>query len=820
MWLDQTFNGDLLSLGQADKMPDRYIALRKLIEPGAESVCWHLTNIQCRAVGGQLPLQWEGIYFRHVPVDVLSQVYEDFAHEFIPTLARNTSIHFTPRKIAEIVIDGAFSAVRSAAPDQAQVLDPSVGGGVFLVLAFKRLVAERWKATGRRPRRDEIRRILMEQLAGMDVNVDALNVTALSLYLCALELDPDPSPLSDLKFKKLIGSILHPVDVASLDPNLVPVNSPDDDLLGSLSHQILEGHANKYDIVVGNPPWSGFKEARADALNRTLRHLISTASPPPAPTGAAVVARYGSPDIAFLLAASLWARAHGALGFVVHGRFFFQGEAFGLRRHVFERLKVTGVMNFAALRQDAKLWPKNDAQFALLVAINEQPGPLDSFYFISPRHEPALSRVGAFRVDPSAAIPVPVHDICTEPQAFKALYKGGRLGLDLLRRMNGAAHVDEARESLRSEVSRRDDIRRGPRALALGRQVAKYGLEFKSGYQLGKPSERTHDASHLNGLLDVQLDSAYVAAPGARELEADAFFELPKVQWPRDPSIYRAPLLLLRESPKQDRRLRGALFAERDVAYRESFIGLSIHGRPEAAQLLDLIYIVSYSDLFLYYQLLTSPKFGVERDSSLQTDLMAFPLVDETQLSSSVWLSVRKMAERIRLGEVNWTALDVLVSELHSLTRADRQLVQDTLATELPFASVSKWTSQRTDVADRVRFVYQIRQLLLPFFPSALIDVRLLRATPIDGWCFLEITEPDSPSNDAEPTDLHELVGFADSYWVSRMTVKRGNRTVIGLLDQKRYWTLTEARALALDWLQSSDGEIASDVSERGEAPL
>ena len=73
----------------------------------------------------------------------------------VPALARATSIHFTPRKLAEIVVDGAFSAVNSAPRDQARVLDPSVGGGVFLVLSFKRLVAERWRATGERPRRAE-----------------------------------------------------------------------------------------------------------------------------------------------------------------------------------------------------------------------------------------------------------------------------------------------------------------------------------------------------------------------------------------------------------------------------------------------------------------------------------------------------------------------------------------------------------------------------------------------------------------------------------------------------------------------------------------
>lgn len=792
IWLDRTFNGDLLSLGGSRDDPDRYEKFRQLLAVGAETVCWHLTNIQCKAVRGQLPLHWGGIYFKHVPVDVLSQVYEDFAHEFVPELAKETSIHFTPRKLAEIVVDGAFSAVRSTTPDRARVLDPAVGGGVFLVLAFKRLIAEHWRASGERPRRTEIRRILMEQITGLDVNHDALNVTALSLYLCALELDPDPRPLSELKFKKLIGSILHPVDEKSLDRDNAPDDSSHDIELGSLSSEVLRRHAALYDIVVGNPPWNAFKDGRAGALNYTLRQLLSKPKQPTTPAATAMVARYGSPDIAFLLAASSWAKPGGAIGFAVHGRFFFQGESFGLRRHVFENLRVTGVMNFAALRQDEKIWPKNDAQFALMVAANETPGPLDSFYFISPRHEPRLSQEGVFRIDPGAAIPVPLHEACSDPKAFKALYKGGRLGLDLLHRMHSEA------------------------ALPLGQQVAKHGGSFKSGYQIGKEDKRHDDASHLLGLLDVQHDMAFVATPGSRPPgKLDQYFELPKLQWARAPKIYRGPLLLLRESPRPERTLRGALFAATDVAYRESFIGLSALGKPELAGLIDLIYVVSYSDLFLYHQLLTSPKFGVERDSSLQKDLLDFPLIREETLTYEQRQKLREVAAKLRESRVNWQELDELVFDLHGLSTADRQLVHDTLAMELPFTDVSKQATAPTSTVTRQQFVDTVAKLISPFVDPAHAKVAELQARPIDGWVFIEIGAPETSRQESVlVSDLAHLATFAESYWSTRIKIRLKDRTVLGLLDHMRYWTPTEARSLALDWLQSDA------MPEPGDSPL
>jgi hypothetical protein len=782
-WLDRTFNGDLLSFSEDDSHDahHEYTALEQVLSARSTDVCWHLTNIQAKALRGQLPLGWSGIYFKHVPVDVLSQVYEDFAHEFVPALAKATSIHFTPRKLAEIVVDGAFSAVNSAPPDQARVLDPAVGGGVFLVLAFKRLVEERWRATGERPRRAEIRQILMKQLVGLDVNRDALNVTALSLYLCALELDPDPSPLSDLKFQKLIGAILHPVDIEALDPTKLPGNSKDDADLGSLSDQVVFGPlSHSFDIVIGNPPWNSFKDGRKNALNLTLRKLLTKRLQPATPPATAMVARYGSPDIAFVLAASLWAKTRGAIGFAVHGRILFQPQSFELRRYLFESLRITGIMNFAALRQDKKIWPKNDAPFALMVAVNESPGPLDSFYFVSPRHEPSLSDEGVFRIDPGAAIPVSLSDVCSEPHALKALFKGGRLGLDLLRRITGGL------------------------SLPIGQQVAKHGGEFNSGYQTGKHHNRTEDASHLLGLLDVQHDMQFTAAPGSRAGGApDKHYSLPRIQWPRSPDVFRGPLLLLRESPKIEREIRGALYATNDVAYSESFIGLSALNKPQLAQLMDLIYVVSYSDLFLYYQLLTSPKFGVERDSSLQKDLLAFPLVREETLRDRPLRQLRKVAEDLREGTVNWIELDDLVFELHGLTPADAQLIRDTLAMELPFTDVSRDATATATAAERKAFCYSIETLLAPFCTlDQPVRVMEFPERPIDGWVFIEVGEQRHSPAPIPKGDLANLVEFADSYWSSRIAIKQGDRTIYGLLDQRRYWTRTEARTLALGWLQ------------------
>ncbi|HEY2292511.1 MAG TPA: N-6 DNA methylase, partial [Thermoanaerobaculia bacterium] len=136
-WLDETFNGDFLRLiDESIPATDRaarqeaYLRFYKHIQRRAgKGFFLHLEAILkgWHAAGGgmQLELDWDRFDFAHIPVGVLSQVYESFSHRADPKTARQTSIHYTPRIIARLMVEQAFAAVQE--PSQAKVLDPACG---------------------------------------------------------------------------------------------------------------------------------------------------------------------------------------------------------------------------------------------------------------------------------------------------------------------------------------------------------------------------------------------------------------------------------------------------------------------------------------------------------------------------------------------------------------------------------------------------------------------------------------------------------------------------------------------------------------------
>jgi len=245
---------------------------------------------------------------------VLSQVYESFSHRADPRTARDTSVYYTPRAIAGLMVEEAFAATKDKAG--AKVLDSSCGAGIFLVLAFRRLVRERWLQDNERPKTAVIQNILYKQVRGFDISESALRLAALALYITAIELTASPRPPQALKFpRNLRGEVLC--------------------RFGGAASQGKQAFL----IVIGNPPWTRLRDDKdeggnaadtkasksaTDALNKAFTAI-----------GRRVLTARGlddlakrfqnpdkNPDLPFLWRATEWAKDGGVIALAMPARLF------------------------------------------------------------------------------------------------------------------------------------------------------------------------------------------------------------------------------------------------------------------------------------------------------------------------------------------------------------------------------------------------------------------------------------------------------------------------------------------------------------------
>lgn len=233
--VEKTFNGKIFPIPWGAKNPPRAEAVKEVARVFAGE----------DPSSGQLPLPFTAYDFSHIPIELLSSIYEQFLHAEDPDASSQDGAHYTPEPLAEYVV----SEVQSVLPmrEKMRILDPCCGSGVFLVVAFRRLVERECSRRGLRllPAQD-VKRLLTESIFAVERNKTACGIAAFSLVLTMLTYI-DPPELHRLKrsfkFPSLIGKNLFPEDFFAPDGSFWAKSDPE-------TKEPL-----RFDWIIGNPPW-------------------------------------------------------------------------------------------------------------------------------------------------------------------------------------------------------------------------------------------------------------------------------------------------------------------------------------------------------------------------------------------------------------------------------------------------------------------------------------------------------------------------------------------------------------------------------------
>lgn len=758
-WLDRTFNGGLLPFQSKPSQFDP-----RVFSEGLANIAYGATE------SGQLrlPTDWKEINFAYVPVGLLSEVYEAFAHHLDPGQAKRDSIHYTPSHLVDFIVSQALAAF----PDKTipggrvncpRILDPAAGAGVFLVTALRRLVEREWRATGRRPMRPRIRQILNENIVGFDIDGRALRLCELALYLTALELDPAPMPIDDLTFDALRERVLFDVS-GHLGGSLAPVD---------------ERFRNAFDLVVGNPPWTAESRGLAEkkAWVASSRRIVEER------LGKERANSFTLPDankdLPFVWRAMEWAKQeNGHIALITHARWLFDSaKATEARKDIFEALRVTGILNGSALRLTS-VWPEVDAPFCILFATNEKPEPIENavFQFISPEldaeRESEQSRI---RIDWLDAEVVRVADVLARPWSLKARFRGNRLAARVLDVM-----------------------------LARGRALNEYlrGLkvEFRQGYQV---EGDMNDARHMIGWPDTKGARSVGFLVDVNSLRR---FEREMLHRPREASIYDAPLLLLRKAMPADLRVPRVHLSRERVAFHESFYGASFAQVPAGEEIAAYIQLVLQSSIFPFFGILTDAQYGVFVDAMYKENAERLPIVPFADLSRRRQRQARAMSERLASGldEKGADDIDEFVFDTFELSDVERDVVRDTLATALTSTKSKQTAARNPSSEERAAFLSTLRDSLENVLSAShrCVDVRErddLRWAP---WRVIEVCHSREGGFDGVEPPGRMFLEAADANGASLVVARASESTwFLGLLSRYASWTPTRARILASDLL-------------------
>jgi type I restriction-modification system DNA methylase subunit len=225
-------------------------------------------------VGTQQNLFFWAYKFDIIPIELISSIYEEF---YLTSNADtgNHGTHYTPSSLVRFVLSQVLTP--KCLERNPRVLDPCCGSGIFLVEAFRRIVRYRvYQKHGKRLSSKELRKIIRDQLAGIEINEEAVRIAAFSLYLALLHFQEPPAIWKQIeKGQRLPGLKYQENSSGSGEKfnNLIEANAFD--ISGKVSDSSVLSKFNKEcaDVIVGNPPWGQPKRgdrAGADALQKAL----------------------------------------------------------------------------------------------------------------------------------------------------------------------------------------------------------------------------------------------------------------------------------------------------------------------------------------------------------------------------------------------------------------------------------------------------------------------------------------------------------------------------------------------------------------------
>lgn len=772
-WLDTTFNGDLLPLSDDifARLPDRAYHI--------------LCDVLRRAPDGQLFIgwqeKWDNLDFAHIPVGVLSQAYELYLRSHAPLRQRREGGYYTPRPIADLMVRASFRALeRQDLGHRAKILDPAAGAGVFLLTVFRELVAEHWRIEGKRPDTSSLRSILYNQIVGFDINEAALRFAALGLYLVSIELDPNPRPVDKLRFENLRGKVLHRVRTG---------NETEGAELGSLGPLVGDEHISRYDLVIGNPPWASgtglpdWNLVRGTVARIAASRKISIISPPLPNEGL---------DLPFVWRAMEWAKPEGQIAFALHARLLFQ-QGDGMteaRQALFEALDVTSIINGVELRQ-TKVWPEISAPFCILLATNRTPGTSAGFRLISPRIEESLNDAGSMRIDALNAEVIPSRQLLETPEILKILFRGTKADLGLVERIR--THGFPTLESFWRNaigITERGHMRgsgNGYQKLRQSSRVRKHGD--------GLPGV---DASYLHGRPEITTSTFTQISVDLTTLD---HFSQKRIHDPRSAELFSGPLVIIHEAPPVLTGRIGVAVSEQDVIFNQSFYGYSPSTFPEAHGLVRYLALVLGSELAVWIALVTSGRFGVEREAIEKVTLDRIPVPDFRTLSRTQKDEIFSLFYGLKSNQISWRDVDKWVLELYGLGPRDLQVISDTLEFNLPFAHSKREAQAIPNAQEQARFCEVLKKELTPWgdrFGSKVV-VRQLHQPATSPWYGIDIrTTRKDTDVPVSGDDWEGLLRAADDAAASEIVLRDGNDgLLIGRLAQRRYWSETQARLLA-----------------------
>jgi type I restriction-modification system DNA methylase subunit len=642
--LADDFNGDMFPTDQNEKKSVRIehlLLLQKFLKGDVQE---------------QESLFFWAYKFDIIPIELISNIYEELYHfedlnidtQENKKKRGNHGTHYTPASLVEFVIKKVLTIDRLKR--NPRIIDPSCGSGIFLVEAFRRII--RYKLHKNKSENlsfSQLEEILKNQIGGIELNAEAVRITAFSLYLAFLHYQTPPDILQQIKQ----GNKL---------PNLIFTGDKEKDkkyfdiLIHSNAFTIEESihdekvrknfSSNCADIVVGNPPWG--KVHKDDKTgNKALKWCESKKK----------VVSNRELSQAFIWKAIDLLKDRSTAALLVSSGVILQssGKSNLFKQNLLRSVRVQEVVNFVHVRQ---LFFSSAISPFISIVFNKEIHTPDAYIdYWTARRTKAIENAKIVVLDNTDFKFFKYSDTATE-DIWKIYFLGNHRDHSLI---SGLRLFPQLKTFETKNLVRRQGFKESEK----GRKDSGWLKKYK---------ELPTDA----------LDNRY----GSIDIGTKLRPVPPKVREKGTPEIYEGMRILIRGGPAQkgyqEKGQIIARFHTETFAFRHSVNCIKLDSNKEEDY--KVLLGILWSSLLRYYFLMTSSKWPIWHYQIYLEEILNMPVIfpDDKKLKARIINIVNKLrnyklkalGSKIEIRKLE-RELDEAIFELYMLTEAECDLIRD-----------------------------------------------------------------------------------------------------------------------------------------------
>lgn len=330
--LNKDFNGNVFKWDDEEQGQLKVLNLSIV----ADLLATDKTNLSSQQLELGFP-DWRYFEFKFIPVELISRLYEEFLGEN----KKSKGLYYTPSHLAKLLVDECIPLKKfnDIQLDEFTILDPACGSGIFLVVAFKRLV-QIWRLQNGMKFPDiEDLKSLLKNIYGVDKEEQAVRLASfsLSLALCN-ELNP-VKIINELKFDDL------------RENNLIHSDFFDCKKIKNV----------KFNLIIGNPPF--VRGAISDYTN--IWELKNKKIKIP----------QGQIALKFLSESFSNLKNNGLVCLIIKSSgLLYNSTSLEYKQALFSNYNIIQILDFTALARNKSLWDNGaDVASAAIFIRNEQP---------------------------------------------------------------------------------------------------------------------------------------------------------------------------------------------------------------------------------------------------------------------------------------------------------------------------------------------------------------------------------------------------------------------------------------------------------------